>query len=254
MQTAILSLLSISALAYLGFGVLLYSAQRSILYYPTPETVAFATDSMYVENDGESLKVLRLNPGHERAIIYFGGNAEQVAASAPAFAAIFADATVYLVNYRGYGGSSGSPSEQAFYSDALAIHDYLAPLHRHFAVIGRSLGAGVATYLASARDVDRLVLVTPFDSIENVATYHYPMYPVALLLKDKFRAIDYAAAVRASILVLSAEHDQVVPRQCTESLIETFGHGKVKAITLSGTDHISIGSSAAYARHLREFL
>ena len=74
MQTTIVSLLSVTAFVYVGVGLLLYTAQRSILYYPTPDTGNFGAEALHVESGGESLKLLRLNDGRDRAIIYFGGN------------------------------------------------------------------------------------------------------------------------------------------------------------------------------------
>lgn len=254
MQTTLVSLLSISAFVYVGLGLLLYSAQRSILYYPTPDMGTFGAAPLHIDNEGESLRVLRLNEGRERAIIYFGGNAEPVAANAPEFVDAFADATVYLVNYRGYGGSSGTPTEQAFYADAEAIYDHLKQLHERIAVIGRSLGSGVATYLASVRDVERMVLVTPFDSIENVAADRYPIYPMSLLLKDKFRSVDHIEGVNAPTLVLMAEHDRVIPRARTESLITAFGDHDLTTFVLIDTDHNTIDDSPAYSAALEEFL
>lgn len=254
MQATIVSLLSISAVVYVGVGLLLYSAQRSILYYPTPDNGGFGAGTLRIDSEGESLKVLRLNEGRERAIIYFGGNAEQVAFNVPAFSQIFADATVYLVNYRGYGGSSGSPTEQAMYADAVAIYDHLRALHRRIAVIGRSLGSGVATYLASVRDIERMVLVTPFDSLENVAAHHYPIYPITLLMKDKFRSIDHVDTIAAPTLVVMAENDRVIPRRFTESLIEAFGDHDLRTVTLVDTDHNTIDNAPRYPRLLEEFL
>lgn len=254
MQTIVVSLLSISALVYVGLGVLLYTAQRSILYYPTPSSGNFGTDTLQIDSDGESLMILRLNDGRDRAIIYFGGNAEQVSANAPAFTGMFDDATVYLVNYRGYGGSSGSPTEQALYADAVAIYDHLTNVHGRIAVIGRSLGSGVATYLASVREVERMVLVTPYDSIENVASSHYPIFPISLLLKDKFRSIDHVDDVAAPTLVVMADDDRVIPRAHSESLISAFGDHDLTAVTIADTDHDTIDNSPAYAELLEEFL
>ena len=254
MQTTIVSLLSVSALLYVGLGFLLYSAQRSILYYPTPDLGGYGAEPVWIDSHGESLKVWRLNADLDDAIIYFGGNAEVVAANVPAFTQIFDDATVYLVNYRGYGGSSGTPTEQALYADAMAIYDHLMERHRRVAAIGRSLGAGVATYLASVRDIERMVLITPFDSIENVAARRYPIYPMSLLLKDKFRSAEHVTTVNAPTLVLIAEHDQVIPRDHTDSLIDAFGEHDLTIVTLDDTTHNTIDDSPAYAAVLEEFL
>ena len=254
MQSTIVSLLSITAVAYVGLGLLLYTTQRSILYYPTPDVGAHGAETLRIDSEGASLKALRLNGGRERAILYFGGNAEQVAMNAPEFERMFDDATVYLVNYRGYGGSSGAPTERALYEDAAAVYDHLAAAHERFAVIGRSLGAAVATYLASTRGVEKLVLVTPPDSIENVAAHHYPYYPITLLLKDKFRSIDHVEGVAAPTLIIMAENDRIIPRESTEALIAAFGDHELTTVTLPRTDHNTIDWSPTYAKLLEEFL
>ncbi|MBT8440872.1 MAG: lysophospholipase [Gammaproteobacteria bacterium] len=254
MQATIVSLLSITAVAYVGLGLLLYTTQRSILYYPTPDMGAVGADTVRIDSEGESLKVLRLNDGLDRAVLYFGGNAESVSMNAPEFTRIFDDATVYLVNYRGYGGSSGSPTEQALYADAAAVFDHLAARHRSIAVIGRSLGAAVATYLASVRGIDRLVLVTPPDSIEKVAAHHYPFYPISLFLKDKFRTIDHVDAIAAPTLIIMAENDRIIPRERTEALIAAFGDHELTAVTLPETDHNTIDWSPTYTKLLEDFL
>lgn len=254
MQATIVSLLSITAVAYVGLGLLLYATQRSILFYPTPDVGGYGAEALRIDSAGETLKVLRLNGGRARAILYFGGNAENVAANAPEFERMFDDATLYLVNYRGYGGSSGAPTEQALYADAAAVFDHLAARHRNVAVIGRSLGAAVASYVASVRSVDRLVLVTPPDSIENVAAHHYPFYPISLLLKDKFRTIDHVDAIAAPTLIIMAENDRIIPRDNTEALIAAFGDHELTTATLPRTDHNTIDNSPTYAKLLEEFL
>ena len=152
-----MTVISIAVLAYVGFCAFMYASQRNAIYFPTPEVHIPDVIDMRLESDGETLKVWRLahadGPG---AIIYFGGNAEDVSGNIPGFRKIFPQHNVYLVNYRGYGGSTGSPSETAFYRDALAVFDEIRPRYTDISVIGRSLGSGVATYLATVREIDRL--------------------------------------------------------------------------------------------------
>ena len=209
---------------------------------------------MRIDNEGESLNILRLNEGRDRAIVYFGGNAESVAFNVPEFARAFDDATVYLVNYRGYGGSTGSPTERAFYADAAAIYDRLKAYHDGIAVIGRSLGSGVATYLASIRDVERMVLITALRQHRERRRRRYPIYPMSLLLKDKFRSTEHVDNIVAPTLVLIAEHDRVIPREHTESLIDAFGDHELTVVTLDDTNHNTIDDSPAYTAALEEFL
>jgi pimeloyl-ACP methyl ester carboxylesterase len=92
------------------------------------------------------------------------------------------DYAVYLLNYRGFGGSGGSPSEEAIAEDALALFDQVYASHPQIAVVGRSLGSGVAVRLASQRPVQQLILVTPYNSLEEIAEQQYPWLPVKWLL------------------------------------------------------------------------
>ena len=191
-MTIFLGMLKVSVLVYLGFGLYLYLAQRSFMYFPVPERDASDVRAEYLTNAGESLKLWVLGPESDQAVIYFGGNAEDVYLNVAGFRAALPAHTSYLVNYRGYGGSSGAPTEQNLFSDALRIYDVLRDRHQRIAVIGRSLGSGVAAYLASRREVDRLVLITPHDSALALAKSMYPVYPVSLLLKDRYDSVAYA--------------------------------------------------------------
>lgn len=250
-----MTVISIAALIYLGFCVFLYTAQRHIMYYPTPEMqVPDATD-VRLESDGETLKIWRLgNADVANAILYFGGNAEDVAANIPQFRSIFPEHIVYLVNYRGYGGSTGSPSETALYRDALAMFDEIQVQHKHISVIGRSLGSGVATYLASVRDIDRLVLVTPFDSIEKVAQKAFPIFPVSLIIKDRFNSVGRVAEIDSPVLVVIAENDEVIPRQRSDALAAAFPESQLSVEIIRDAGHNTIGMLPRYADVLGMFL
>ena len=91
--------------------------------------------------------------------------------------------------------------------------------HSQITVIGRSLGSGIATYLASQRPVSRLLLITPYDSIANVAAGRLPMFPVHWLLLDKYESWRYAPQITAPTRILAAEHDDVIPRLHTDALL-----------------------------------
>ncbi|MGI9315905.1 MAG: alpha/beta hydrolase [bacterium] len=225
--------------AYAAFCLLLYVSQRSMMYLPPEETEAADATAIRVSSGEQSLKIWRSGK-HTEAILYFGGNAENVAWNIATFRSYFPGLSIYLVNYRGYAGSTGSPTEKGFYQDALNVYDYIQPAHKNIHVIGRSIGAAVATYLASQRDVERLVLITPFDSALNMARDIYPYVPVNLLLKDRFEAAKYAADVSADVHVLIAEEDGIVPRKRTDALIEAFSPGQLAINIVEGATHNNI--------------
>src|SRR6185295_12273004 len=138
-----------------------------------------------------------------------------------------------------YGGSTGAPSEIALLADAEALFDQVRAGHPRVAVIGRSLGSGIAMHLASVRDVSKLVLVTPYDSLVRVAQRHFALVPVSWLLKDTFDSFSKASKVRAPVLMLLAEHDRVIPRAHSERLATAFAPGQVEVRQLAGTNHDS---------------
>ncbi len=241
----------LSVIIYITVGVLLFISQRSFLYFPTPRA-GHKFDEKIFTNENESISTIVINKGQEKAILYFGGNGESVAFSAPDFAYIFPSHTVYLVNYRGYGGSSGKPEEKGLYSDAQHVFDMIRPKHQDVAVIGRSLGSGIATFIASIRDIDKLVLITPFDSIQNVAQKKYWMYPISFLLKDKFDSLSRVRQIKAQTLILIAENDEVIGIKHTNNLIKAFPASQITVETIKNTGHNTLSEDERYIFLLRE--
>ena len=247
------SVLVISVMLYLAACTLLYFKQRSLLYFPTYENKLFESTSITVESGGERLRILTGRADGSEAVIYFGGNSEDVAFDIDPLGKALPNKALYFVNYRGYGGSTGSPTEDGLYADALAVYDRVRETHPIISVIGRSLGTGVAVYLASVRKVDRLVLVTPYDSIENVAKKHFPFFPISLLLQDRFDSASRAHSITSRTLIILADNDQVIPRSNSEALIKSFPVENVVVEVIQGTDHNTIGVSSEYLKSLRGF-
>jgi len=162
------------------------------------------------------------------------------------FSVTFPDSAVFLMHYRGYGGSSGRPSEKALFSDALALFDKVHPKFPEVEVIGRSLGSGVAVYLASQRPVERLVLVTPFDSVQEIAAAQFPFFPVRWLLLDKYESWRFAPSVTAPTLIIAAEDDEVIPRKSSELLLSRFKRGLTTFVVIRHASHNAISNSPEY--------
>jgi uncharacterized protein len=249
-----LVLIAIALVGYAGVCGALYFGQRSLLYFPTPESKSARAEALSIATDGAVLKVWRVAGSRDRALIYFGGNGDDVAANIAPLAAASPGTTIYLVNYRGYGGSTGAPSETALLADAEVVFDRVRAEHEQVAVIGRSLGSGVAVHLAAVRDVTKLVLVTPFDSVLRIAQGRLPFVPVSWLLKDTFDSFAKAPRVRAPVLVLLAELDSSIPRANSERLVAAFAPGQAAVVTIARADHNSISESPEYGRALADFL
>ncbi len=240
---------------YLALCALLFIQQRRLIYYPQVTRVAVEQTGFALARPDAVLRGWVVNPGQKDALLYFGGNAESVEANRDAFARWLPSHTVYLVAHRGYGASDGQPSEAALLADALAVHDDIAKRHPDgdIAVMGRSLGSGVATHVASERAVQHLVLVTPFDSLAAVAQSHYPVFPVRLLLKDRYDSASRLPRHGGRLLVLRAGNDLVVPPRHTDRLLAAFkGHADV--VAFPAADHNDLSADPAYWSAIRDFL
>jgi len=240
-------------LGYVGMGLFLAIFQRDFIYFPTPKTeTTHAT--MTLQNENESINIIILNKGYENAILYFGGNAESMAASADYIAQQFPTFTIYLMDYRGYGASTGEATEVGLFSDALKLYDTIKPNHNRISVGGRSLGSGVAVHVASKREVSKLALITPFDSIVSVAEERYPYYPVSFILEDRYDSKSKVKDIQASTFIVMAEHDNVISEARTQALIGAFNPEQLKVKVIKDRGHGDISSDAVYYKIMQDFI
>lgn len=246
------TMLLFAVILYAGLCLALFLFQRSLIYLPQPGSFPQPGSN----HDGTTLMTLQVGTGAvlvstrpntgSEALIYFGGNAEDVSRNMPDFSTAFPNRAIYLLHYPGYGGSPGNPSEQTILAAALALFDRVHAEHPNIVVVGRSLGSGVAVHLASLRPVERLVLVTPYDSLGDVAAHNYPLLPVRWLLRDKFKSWKYAPQVTAPTLIIVAQNDEVVPRASTDRLRTRFKNGIASYVVIPGVGHNTISDSAEY--------
>lgn len=226
------------------------------LVYPSRETRIGAAETDYaLPVTGAELRGWVVNPGRPRALVYLGGNGEPLDWLRPVLAERFPGHTSYLIAYRGYGASGGRPSQRALTADALALVDHAAVLHPDAPVdvIGRSLGSGVAMQVAARRPVERLVLVTPFDSLAGAAADLFPRLPMRRLVADAWDSTAVAARVSADILVLRAGRDELVRPPRTDALLEAL-RPDTRVVDLPHADHNDISEDPTYWSAVAEFL
>ena len=247
----LLTLLGILAVLYLAACGAIFFLQRSMIYYPQPAMNGASAQRMALKADDAELVVwVRSNDG-PKALLYFGGNAEDVSANLASLPAAFPGHAIYLMNYRGYGGSTGAPTEKALLQDALLLFDKVHAQHPDVSVMGRSLGSGVAVRVASARPVGRLILVTPYESLSGLAAAMFPWFPTRWLLIDSYESGRHAPQVKAPTLILAAERDEVIPRWSTEQLQSRFAGGIATLEVIAGAGHNTISEEPAYWKALR---
>lgn len=262
-------MLLISALTllfgYSAICLLMWWQQRSLMYFPTPARTPPASEQALqvpaqrlatghvIEAALLRLAVLpaRQPHGESRALIYFGGNAEEVSDSLPGLAQAFPDHAIYAMHYRGYSGSSGKPSEPALHADALALYEHVRRSHPQIALVGRSLGSGIATRLATLRPVTELVLVTPYDSLLRVAQQAYRWLPVAWLLQDRYESWRDAPQVDAPTRLILAGRDEVIPPVHGQHLAAYFRPGIAQIRTIAEAGHNDIAGFPDYPTLLR---
>ncbi|KQN50254.1 PhoP [Pseudomonas sp. Leaf48] len=249
MSRALVLIVVIVAALYLALCAALFVFQRALIYFPQSRAIEAPVTLTLPVGDARVLVSVRPHQG-PKALIYFGGNAEDVSRNLPGFAQAFPDYAVYLMHYRGFGGSAGSPSEEAIQRDAVTLFDLVHAEHSHIAVVGRSLGSGVAVRLASQRPAARLVLITPYNSLEELATRQFRGIPVRWLLQDKFESWRYAERIKVPTRLIAAERDEVIPRASTDRLYRHFASGVASLQVIPGTGHNSIGDSPDYLKAL----
>jgi len=210
----------IAAACYLGFAALMYVVQRSLMYFPETVRTAPAAaglpqaqEVVLDTTDGEKVIVWHVAPrGEQPVVLYFHGNGGSLRLRVDRFQRIAA-AGVGLValSYRGYGGSSGKPTEQGLINDARAAYAFAAERYPRIALWGESLGTGVAVALAAEKPVTRMVLDAPYTSTLDLARANHWYLPVRLLMKDQFRSDERIARVKAPVLIMHGEVDQIIP-------------------------------------------
>jgi uncharacterized protein len=219
----LLWLIAIPVIAYVAVLALMVAYQRQLQYFPDrsrPQLGALAQFGVreVTLRTADRLELLSwyLPPRDGQPVILCchgnGGHIGYRADRVPPFAG--AGYGLLLLEYRGYGGNSGTPSEAGLFADAEAamafLRDHGTPPSR-IVLYGESLGTGVAVHIAATQPVGALVLENPFTSIAAVAQHHYPFIPAAWLTWDRYDSLSRIARVRAPILVLQSGQDRVVP-------------------------------------------
>jgi len=260
-------ILGIAILCWLGFAAFLYVSQGSLLYHPRaadsiaetqlvttlPDTQTF----LVLTKDGQSLAgwylPRRQGRGPAPALVYFGGNAED-ATDFIKQAQNYPNVSIVAVNYRGYGRSTGVPSEAVLKEDALTVFDQAVGMTggKGF-VMGRSLGAGLAVHVAAYREVKGAILVTPYDSILAVAKGHYPLFPVAWLLKERYDALPDAEKALSPAMVLVGTQDDVIPEARARALFDKW-KGPKEFVLVTSAGHNDISSYPRYFDAIKNFL
>ena len=240
--------------AYGGIVALLYMAQRSLQYFPerrrtAPRAIGLpeAEEAVLDTADGERVIVWHVPPREEQPVfLYFHGNGGSLRWRDERFRALISDGSgLIALSYRGYGGSSGRPTEKGLLADAAAAYAFAIARYPADRIVlwGESLGSAVAIALAADKPVGRMVLEAPFTSAADVGARHYWFVPVRLCMKDQFRSDLRAGKVTAPVLVVHGENDFVVPTTLGMRLYDLIRAPK-RFVSVAGAGHNDLGARA----------
>ena len=241
-------------LAMLGAGAGLVTAamwfgQRRVIYRPDTERVPPSAERLAGVAEiemavGDGAKIIMWHgPARDGlpTVLYFHGNGAGLRDRSERIRILQAAGHgVLMMAYRGYAGSTGSPSEAANVADAQAAYAWLrakgVPASR-IVLFGESLGTGVAVQIAAANPVAGVILDSPFTSLVDVAAGHFPFLPVRALLRDRYVSTDYVARIGAPLLIVHGERDRVVPFALGQKLFAAAREPKQFA-GFPGTGHL----------------
>jgi fermentation-respiration switch protein FrsA (DUF1100 family) len=259
----LLKWLIVIAVGYGALLTLMYVFQRTLMYFPDatrtpPAAVGLpqAEEVVLTAADGERLIAWHVPPRGDRPVlVYFHGNAGALDLRVGRFKWIVGEGDGLLaLSYRGYGGSTGKPSEKGLISDGQAAYDFAVARYPPGRIVlwGESLGTAVAIALAATHDVGGLILDAPFTSAADVGAAAYPFVPVRWLIKDAFRSDLRIPKVTAPILVLHGVRDRVVSIRFGERLFALANEPKRFVRFADGT-HVDLDDHGA-VEAVRRFL
>jgi pimeloyl-ACP methyl ester carboxylesterase len=230
---------------------LLWLTQRRLIYFPDRRPVPAAatvlpgaSDVVLPTSDGLRLRawlVAPTGPGRRVGVLVAPGNAGNRQDRVP-LARALADAgfTVLLMDYRGYGGNPGDPSQRGLARDIRAGRRYLVEVAGitpdRLIYYGESLGAAVVTEVSTTYPPAGLVLRSPFVDLAAVGRHHYPVLPVGVLLRDRYPVADLVARISVPTVVIYGTADTVVPPQQSRA-VAARANGPVRLVAVEGANH-----------------
>ncbi len=246
-------------------GTSLYFIQEKILFRPTvlAEDFEYQFSQPFEEvflnmTDGAVINAVHFKSVNPKGVIlYFHGNAGDLSRwGLIAEYFVKQEYDVFIMDYRTYGKSTGKLNEKVLYEDALECYKYISKLYDEadITLYGRSLGTGMAAYVASKNNPIQLILETPYYSMVDIAQHRFPFLPIRQLLKYKIPTFEFIKNVECPIAIFHGTDDIVVPIKLGKKLYEVIPENQAKFIQIEGANHNNLIDFEAYRNGIEKIL
>ena len=244
-------------LIYVGFGVFMWYFQTNYIYFPTNADFDHCTSML----DAERVNINGTRAYYKKTdgplVVLYHGNAGS-ACDRAWYATKFFDPqglSYLIVEYKGYGKNDGEPSSDFIRKDVEHMVSFIEEEgHKDVILMSESVGSGAAAYHASLKTPRTIILTTPMLSLEKTAQYHYPVYPVSLMLTEKFDVVDNLKNLDSSIHILHGTDDVIVPLKHAKELYETLGTKEKTLTIIEGAEHNDIYGTSIWSERVNALL
>jgi len=264
------TVLGYAVAVYVGLALYLYVFQARYVYFPdlpsrqvdaTPADIGLAFEAVSLRTaDGETLAGWFIPaPAARGTLLYLHGNGGNMGHRLDPIAVFHRlGLNILIIDYRGYGASSGKPSEEGTYQDALAAWNYLTQ-QKHIrpdqiVLFGESLGGSIAAWLAARHTPAGLVIYASFTSVPDMAQALYPMFPASLLARYRYDTRAALNSVNSPVMIMHSPEDEIIPFSHGQALLEAAHEPKRLVELRGGHNDALLVSQEVYAREVEAFL
>ena len=258
--------IAIVAIIYIAVGIALFFLQEKILFHPVALpadykyqfSVPFKQIDLPVNNEKNVSIVQFKVPGPvcKGVVLYFHGNVQNINRYAP-YASNFTKNgyEIWMMDYPGFGKSTGTRTEQVMYDDALRLYKMARARFSPDSIIiyGKSIGTGVASELASIRNCKRLILETPYYSADAMARHYFPIYPVSLMSTYSFPSYKYFEKIIDPVTIFHGTCDEIIPYSQSKKLMKKIRSGG-ELITIEKGKHNNLDDFPLFHQKLDSVL
>ncbi|AUP78634.1 alpha/beta hydrolase [Flavivirga eckloniae] len=249
---------------YIIGGAFLYFEQEKILFHPSvlPQDFnyefPYPFEELFLQTDGANINALHFKIDNPKGVVlYFHGNAGDLSRwGIVTQFFVKKQYDVLVIDYRTYGKSTGELSESALYNDSQYCYDYLKQHYSEsdITVYGRSLGTGMATYVASKNKPKQLILETPYYSMTDVAKSKFPIFPIEYMLKYKLPSYKFISQVNCPISMFHGTNDRIVPYESAQKLFKEAPAAHTTFTTLDGGSHFNLIKHETFLKRANQIL